>query len=66
MTREELSEATNKFLNGGGKITKLPDGPHFKFQAYSVGVPKSKRVDLTAIEDPKSKKQMEAFESGKL
>ena len=66
MTRKELSEATNKFLNGGGKITKLPDGPDFKFQAYSVGVPKSNRVDLTAMEDPKSKKQMEAFESGKL
>ena len=66
MTREELSEATNKFLTGCGKITKLPDGPDFKFQAYSVGVPKSNRVDLTAMEDPKSKKQMEAFESGKL
>ena len=49
MTREELSEATNKFLNGGGKITKLPDGPDFKFQAYSVGVPISNRVDLTAM-----------------
>lgn len=66
MTREELSEATNKFLNGGGKITKLPDGPDFRFQAYSVGVPKSNRVDLAATEDPTSKKQIEAFESGKV
>ena len=66
MTREELSEATNKFLNGGGKITKLPDGPDFRFQAYSVGVPKSNRVDLTAMEDPGTKKQRKAFESGNL
>jgi hypothetical protein len=66
MTREELSEATNRFLKDGGKITKLPAGPDFSFQAYSVRVPKSNRVDLTAMEDPNSKKQMEAFESGKL
>ena len=66
MTREELKEATDRFLKDGGKIEKLPDGPNFNFQKYGVSVPKSNKVDLTAIEDPTTKKQMEAFESGKL
>ena len=66
MNREELKEATDRFLKEGGKIEKLPDGPDHRFQAYSVRVPISNRVDLASMEDPSSKKQLAAFESGNL
>ena len=66
MNREELKEATDRFLKGGGKIEKLPDGPNFNFQRYTVRVPKSNGLDLTAMEDPSTKKQRKAFESGAL
>ena len=48
------------------KIEKLPDGPNFNFQRYTVRVPKSNGLDLTAMEDPGTKKQRKAFESGNL
>ena len=38
MTREELKEATSRYLSDGGKITKLPDGPTFKVPLYGVAV----------------------------
>ena len=66
MNRSELNEAVQSYLNKGGKITKLPDGPDFRFQAYGVSVKPSNKVDLTSMEDPSSKKQTEAFESNKL
>ncbi len=66
MNRSELNEAVQSYLNKGGKITKLPDGPDFRFQAYGVSVKPSNKVDLTSMEDPSSKKQTEAFESSKL
>ena len=66
MKRSELNEAVQSYLNKGGKITKLPDGPDFRFQAYGVSVKPSNKVDLTSMEDPSSKKQTEAFESNKL
>ncbi len=66
MNRSKLNEAVQSYLNKGGKITKLPDGPDFRFQAYGVSVKPSNKVDLTSMEDPSSKKQTEAFESNKL
>ena len=66
MNRSKLNEAVQSYLNKGGKITKLPDGPDFIFQAYGVSVKPSNKVDLTSMEDPSSKKQTEAFESNKL
>ena len=66
MNREELKEATDRFLKEGGKISKLPDGPDHRFQPYSVRVPISNRGDLASMEDPSSKKQLAAFESGNL
>ena len=66
MTRSELNEATAKYLADGGKVTKLPDGPNWNFNPYGVRVPKSNNVDLTAMEDPGSKKQIEAVEASTL
>ena len=66
MNRSKLNEAVQSYLNKGGKINKLPDGPDFRFQAYGVSVKPSNKVDLTSMEDPSSKKQTEAFESNKL
>ena len=66
MTREEVKEAMNRFLKEGGKITKLPDGPNYRFNPYGVRVANSNAVDLTASEDPGTKKQREVFESNTL
>ena len=66
MKRSELNEAVQSYLNKGGKITKLPDGPDFRFQAYGVSVKPSNKVDLTSMEDPGSKKQIEVVESNKI
>ena len=56
MTREELNEATARFLKDGGKVKKLPDGPAFRWYPYSAMSSKSKdlsvREDLTIKEDP--------------
>ena len=56
MTREELNEATARFLEGGGKIEKLPEGPAFRWYPYSAMSSKSKdltiREDITAKEEP--------------
>ena len=62
MKRSELNEAMAKYFAIGGKVTKLPDGPDWRFQSYSVGVKPNAKVDLAAMEDPTSKKQIEAFE----
>ena len=66
MNREEVKEAMNSFLKNGGKITKLPDGPNYSFNPYGVTVTQSNAVDLTASEDPGTKKQREVFESNTL
>ena len=62
MNRSELNEAMAKFFADGGKVTKLPDGPNWNFNPYGVRVPKNNNVDLTAMEDPGSKKQIQALE----
>ena len=66
MKREEVKEAMNSFLKNGGKITKLPDGPNYSFNPYGVRVAHSNAVDLTASEDPGTKKQREVFETNTL
>ena len=63
MTREELNKAMVRYLADGGKITKLPDGPNFRFQAYGVRVPNSISVDTTAGQDPVNKKQLLYYEN---
>ena len=62
MTRSELNDATAKFLAKGGKVTKLPDGPDFRFQPHGVKVKESFSVDVTATEDPANIKQETALE----
>ena len=66
MTREEVKEAMDRFLKEGGKITKLADGPNYRFNPYGVRVANSNAVDLTATEDPGTKKQREDFETNTL
>ena len=66
MNREELKEATDRFLKEGGKIEKLPDGPDYRFNPYGARVAHSNAVDLTATEDPGTKKQREDFETNTL
>jgi len=62
ITRKELNNEIAKFMKNGGKITKLPDGPDFRFQSYSVRVPTSMSVDTTAGQDPANKNQLRHFE----
>ena len=66
MTREEVKKAMNRFLKDGGKITKLPDGPDYRFNPYGARVAHSNRVDLAATEDPGTKKQRDDFETNTL
>ena len=66
MNREELKEATDRFLKEGGEITKLPDGPDYTFNPYGARVAHSNRVDLAATEDPGTKKQRDDFETNTL
>ena len=63
MTRNEVNEAMAKFFADGGKVTKLPDGPDFRFQPHGVKVKESFSVDVTATEDPANKKQEKVLEN---
>ena len=67
MTREEMNEATTRFLNNGGKVTKLPDGPAFRWYPYSAMSERKRlkdvselKVDVTVTEDPANAKQESA------
>ena len=65
MTRSEVNEAMARFFADGGKVTKLPDGPDFRFQPYGVRVEQNlaePKVHLTAYEDPANKKQEKVLE----
>ena len=62
ITRTELNAEITKYIKNGGKITRLPDGPNFRFQTYSVRVPNSTSVDTTAGQDPVNKKQLSYYE----
>ena len=66
MTRSEVNEAMARFFADGGKVTKLPDGPDFRFQPYGVRVKEDMtepKIDLTALEDPANKKQEKVLEN---
>ena len=66
MTRSEINEAMARYFANGGKVTKLPDGPDFRFQPYGVRVKEDMtepKVDLTVYEDPANKKQAAVVES---
>ena len=67
MKRSELKEAVNSYLKNGGKITKLPDGPDYRFQPYSVRVtPGDPKVDLTITDTPTTKQQISYVEKNSL
>ena len=67
MTRSELNEAIVNFLANGGKITKLPDGPDYRFQPYGVKVtPGDPKVDVTVTETPTTKQQINYVEENSL
>ena len=51
-----------RFFANGGKVTKLPDGPDFRFQPHGVKVKESFSVDVTASEDPANISQERALE----
>ena len=67
MTRTEINTAVNSYLKNGGKITKLPDGPNFRFQPYGVRVvPGDPKVDVTVTETPTTKQQINYVEENSL
>ena len=67
MKRSELNEAVNNYLKNGGKITKLPDGPDFRFHPYGVRVtPGDPKVDLTVTDTPTTKQQISYVEKNTL
>ena len=67
MKRSELNEAFNNYLKNGGKITKLPDGPDYRFQPYGVRVtPGDPKVDLTITDSPTTKQQISYVEKNSL
>ena len=67
MKRSELKEAVNSYLKNGGKITKLPDGPDYRFQPYGVRVtPGDPKVDLTISDTPTTKQQISYVEKNSL
>ena len=67
ITRTELNEEVTKYLKNGGKITKLPDGPDYRFQPYGVRVPPGDpKVDLTITDTPTTKQQISYVEKNAL
>ena len=67
ITRTELNEEIAKYVKCGGKITKLPDGPDYRFQPYGVRVtPGDPKVDLTVTDTPTTKQQISYVEKNSL
>ena len=67
ITRTELNEEVTKYIKNGGKITKLPDGPDYRFQPYGVRVtPGDPKVDLTVTDTPTTKQQISYVEKNSL
>ena len=62
-----MNEATVNFLANGGKITKLPDGPDYRFQPYGARAqPDDPKVDLTVSDTPTTKQQIMYVEKNSL
>ena len=67
ISRKKLNLEISKYLKNGGKITKLPDGPDFRFQPYGVRVtPGDPKVDLTITDTPTTKQQISYVEKNAL
>ena len=67
ISREKLNLEVVKYLKNGGKITKLPDGPDYRFQPYGVRVPSGDpKVDLTVSDTPTTKQQISYVEKNSL
>ena len=67
ITRTELNKEIAKYVKKGGKITKLPDGPNYRFQPYGVRVtPGDPKVDLTITDTPTTKQQISYVEKNSL
>ena len=67
ISRKKLNLEIDKYLKNGGKITKLPDGPDFRFQPYGVRVtPGDPKVDLTVSDTPTTKQQISYVEKNSL
>ena len=67
ISREKLNLEVVKYLKNGGKITKLPAGPDYRFQPYGVRVPPGDpKVDLTISDTPTTKQQISYVEKNTL
>ena len=67
ISREKLNLEVVKYLKNGGKITKLPDGPDYRFQPYGVRVPPGDpKVALTISDTPTTKQQISYVEKNTL
>jgi len=67
ISRKKLNLEISKYLKNGGKITKLPDGPDYRFQPYGVRVPPGDpKVDLTISDTPTTKQQISYVEKNSL
>ena len=67
ITRTELNKEIAKYVKRGGKITKLPDGPDYRFQPYGVRVtPGDPKVDLTITDTPTTEQQISYVEKNSL
>ena len=67
ITRTELNKEIAKYVKKGGKITKLPDGPDYRFQPYGVRItPGDPKVDLTITDTPTTKQQISYVEKNSL
>ena len=67
MTRTEIQKAVDNYLQKGGKITKLPDGPNFRFEPHDViAAPSDPKVDVTITETPTTQQQMDYMEDNSL
>tara|TARA_B100000795_G_C22547301_1_gene341102 strand:+ start:394 stop:603 length:210 start_codon:yes stop_codon:yes gene_type:complete len=67
ISRKKLNLEILKYLKKGGKITKLPDGPDYRFQPYGVRVaPGDPKVDLTISDSPTTKQQISYVEKNSL
>ena len=67
ISRKKLNLEIVKYLKNGGKITKLPDGPDFRFQPYGVRVtPGDPKIDLTVTDTPTTEQQISYVEKNSL
>ena len=67
ISRKKLNLEIIRYLKNGGKITKLPDGPDYRFQPYGARVtPGDPIVDLTITDTPTTQQQIKYVEENSL